>query len=44
MSVSSFQRGNSALMLASYYGNTKNVKYLIEAKASLDLQEQVYCA
>ena len=26
------------------YGHTNNVKYLIEANASLDLQEQVYCA
>ena len=44
MFVVSFQDGSSALVLASSYGYTKNVKYLIEAKASLDLQEQVYCA
>ena len=31
-------------MLASRYGHTEIVKYLIEAKASLDLQIQVYCA
>ena len=40
----SFQEGDSALMLASHYGHTEIVKYLIEAKASLDLQKQVYCA
>ena len=28
-------------MLASRYGHTEIVKYLIEAKASLDLQKQV---
>ena len=42
--VFSFQDGWSALMLASENGHTENVKCLIEAKASLDLQEQVYCA
>ena len=31
-------------MLASRYGHTEIVKYLIEAKASLDLQEEVYCS
>ena len=31
-------------MFASRYGHTEIVKYLIEAKASLDLQMQVYCA
>ena len=40
----SFKNGWSALMLASSNGHTKIVKYLIEAKASLDLQEKVYCA
>ena len=40
--VFSFQNGWSALMLASRYGRTEIVKYLIEAKASLDLQMQVY--
>ena len=39
----SFQDGWSALMLASHDGHTEIVKYLIEAKASLDLQEEVYC-
>ena len=29
-------------MLASSYGHTEIVKYLIEAKALLDLQKQVY--
>ena len=29
-------------MLASHYGHTEIVKYLIEAKASLDLQMEVY--
>ena len=42
--VFSFQDGWSALMLASLFGHTEIVKYLIEAKASLDLQKQVYCA
>ena len=31
-------------MLASRYGHTDIVKYLIEAKAPQDLQEEVYCA
>ena len=31
-------------MLASENGHAEIVKYLIEAKASLDLQMQVYCA
>ena len=31
-------------MLASRYGRTEIVKYLIEAKATLDLQMQVYRA
>ena len=39
-----FQDGSSALILASEDGHSKIVKYLIEAKASLDLQKQVYCA
>ena len=39
-----FQGGWSAVMLASQNGNTEIVKYLIEAKASLDLQTQVYSA
>ena len=44
MFVFSFQDGWSALMLASRYGHTEIVKYLIEAKALLDLQEEVYWA
>ena len=31
-------------MLASENGHTEIVKYLIESKASLDLQSQVWCA
>ena len=30
-------------MLASCNGHTEIAKYLIEAKASVDLQKQVYC-
>ena len=30
-------------MLASLNGHTEIVQYLIEAKASVDLQSQVYC-
>ena len=41
MFVFSFQDGWSALILASRYGHTKIAKYLIEAKASLDLQQKV---
>ena len=41
-SVFSFQDGWSALVLASRYGHAEIVKYLIEAKALLDLQKQVY--
>ena len=44
MFVFSFQDGSSALMLASRDGHTEIVKYIIEAKALLDLQEKVYCA
>ena len=44
MFVFSFQYGSSALMLASGNGHTEIVKYLTEAKASLDLQQKVYCA
>ena len=44
MFVFSFQDGWSALMMASCNGHTEIVKYLIEAKASLDLQKQVYSA
>ena len=44
MFVFSFQDGSSALMLASEDGHSKIVKYLIEAKASLDVQKQVYYA
>ena len=40
--VISFQDGSSALMLASGKGYTKIVKYLINAKASLDLQGKVH--
>ena len=36
-----FQDGSSALMLASTNGHTDIVKYLIEARASLDLQQEV---
>ena len=43
MFVFSFQDGSSALMLASGIGHTEIVKYLIDAKASLDLQQKVYC-
>ena len=38
-----FQDGASALILASQNGHSEIVKYLIEAKASLDLQRQVCC-
>ena len=41
--IFSFQSGRSALILASRNGHTQIAKYLIEAKASLDLQRQVYC-
>ena len=40
--VISFQDGSSALMLASGNGRTETVKYLINAKASVDLQGKVY--
>ena len=40
--VFSFQDGWSALMLASRNGHTEIAKYLIEAKASVNLQKQVY--
>ena len=40
--VISFQDGSSALILASGNGHTETVKYLINAKASLDLQGKVY--
>ena len=40
--VFSFQDGLSALMLALHNGHTETAKYLIEAKASVDLQTQVY--
>ena len=39
-----FQYGASALMVASEKGHSEIVKYLIKAKASLDLQLQVCCA
>ena len=32
------------MMFASEKGHTEIVKYLIEAKASLDLQQKVCCA
>ena len=35
------QDGESALMLASKRGRTEIVKYLVDSKASLDLQSQV---
>ena len=38
-----FQRGSSAVILASQNGHTEIVKYLIEGNASLDLQTKVYC-
>ena len=37
-----FQEGRSALILASNKVRVEIIKYLIEAKASLDLQTQVY--
>ena len=40
--VFSFQDGWSALMSASKEGHTEIAKYLIEAKASVDVQTQVY--
>ena len=44
MFVFSFQNGSSALMLALRNRHTEIAKYLIEAKASPDLQEEVYSA
>ena len=44
MFILSFQNGGSALMVASQNGHKEIVKYLIEAKASLDLKTQVYSA
>ena len=41
--VFSIQDDWSALKLASHFGHTEIANYLIEAKASLDLQAQVYC-
>ena len=43
MLIFSFQDGWSALMFASQEGHTDIAKYLIEAKASVDLQKHVYC-
>ena len=40
--VFSFQNGWSALMSASQEGHTEIAKYLIEEKASVDVQTQVY--
>ena len=37
-----FQFGWTALMKESYYGHKEIAKYLIQAKASLDLKTQVY--
>ena len=42
ISIFFFQDGWSALMWASQEGHTDIAKYLIEAKASVDLQRQVY--
>ena len=36
--------GLSAYMFASRYGHIDIAKYLIEAKASLNLQEEIYFA
>ena len=41
ISLLSLQDGDSALMLASMEGHTEIVKYLVDSKAELDLQEQV---
>ena len=41
ISLLSLQDGWSALMFASFYGHTEIVKYLVDTKAALDLQEQV---
>ena len=41
MLILSLQDGESALMLGSENGHTKIVKYLLDSKASLDLQTKV---
>ena len=41
MLILSLQDGESALMLASENGYAKIVKYLLDSKASLDLQTKV---
>ena len=41
MLLLSLQDGESALMLASENGHTEIVKYLLDSKASLDLQTKV---
>ena len=41
MLLLSLKDGESALMLASQRGHTDIVKYLVDSKASLDLQSKV---